>query len=165
MHVRHKYAPRLSPRRYQAGFTLVELVMTMILIGILAYHAMPSFTLIADFETVVFRDQVVAALRYAQKSAVSHRRLVCADVTPTSITLRIASTNPASNCGGATLNGPDGQSAYASTSKALISGDIGTMYFQPSGTVTSSNGSIADYNLSIFGGGTVAVAGATGYVN
>lgn len=154
-----------APHRYRAGFTLVELVMVMMLIGILAFHAMPSFTVIADFETVVFRDQVVAALRYGQKSAVSHRRLVCADVTATSVTLRIASANPASNCGTSTLKGPDGQPAYASTSKALISGSLGTMYFQPSGTVTSADGSIADYNLSIQGVGTVAIAGATGYVN
>lgn len=165
MPARRKHAPQPSPHRYRAGFTLVELVMTMMIIGILAFHAMPSFTLISNFETVAFRDQVVAALRYGQKAAVSHRRLVCADVTTTSITLRIASTNPASSCGAATLNGPDGQPAYASASSALISGSIGTIYFQPSGTVTSGAGVITDYSLSILGVGAVAVAGATGYVN
>lgn len=144
---------------------MVELVATMVIIGILAFNALPRFSLISEFQAAAFRDQVVAALRYGQKSAVSHRRLVCADVTPTGITLRIAASNPASDCGGATLNGPDGQTAYVSASSAMISGGVGTMYFQPSGTVTSAGGAITNFSVSINGAESVNVTGATGYVN
>ncbi|HJV84117.1 MAG TPA: prepilin-type N-terminal cleavage/methylation domain-containing protein [Noviherbaspirillum sp.] len=154
-----------SSRRDRSGFTLVELVATMVIIGVLAFVALPRFSLISTFQTEAFRDQVVAALRYGQKSAVSHRRLVCADVTSNSVSLRIASVNPASNCGSATLNGPDGQSPYASNSSALISAGTGTLYFQPSGTVTNGAGVTTDYSIAINGTDPVTVTGATGYVH
>lgn len=165
MRARHEADAHPPLRRDQAGFTLFELVASMVLIGILAFFALPDFSVVSDFEARAFRDQVVAALRYGQQSAVSHRRLVCADVTTTSVTLRIAAANPASNCGSATLNGPDGRPAYASNSSAFIAGGTGTIYFQPSGTATSAGGVVTDYSISMTGINPVTVTGATGYVN
>ncbi|WP_162256888.1 prepilin-type N-terminal cleavage/methylation domain-containing protein [Noviherbaspirillum sp. Root189] len=149
----------------QTGFTLVELVMIMVLIGILAVVALPRMSNTDDFRATAFRDEAVAALRYAQKSAVSHRRLVCADVAADSITLHIASANPATSCTDKTLNAPDGQSVYAKTSGDRISSGRGPIYFQPSGVVTSSEGVITDYSIGITGLTSITVVGATGYVN
>jgi prepilin-type N-terminal cleavage/methylation domain-containing protein len=157
-------ARRWSTHR-QTGFTLVELVMVMVLIGILAVVALPRMSNTDDFRATAFRDEAVAALRYAQKSAVSHRRLVCADVAADSVTLRIASANPATSCTDTTLNAPDGQSAYAKTSGNRISSGTITIYFQPSGVVTSDDGIITDYTIGITGLTSITVVGATGYVN
>ncbi|RJG00066.1 type II secretion system protein [Noviherbaspirillum saxi] len=139
--------------------------MIMVLIGILAVVALPRLSNTDDFKATAFRDEAVAALRYAQKSAVSHRRLVCADVAADSITLRIASTNPATSCTATTLNAPDGQAAYARSSGNLISFGTGQIYFQPSGLVTSNSGVTTDYTIGITGLAAITVVGATGYVN
>ena len=80
-----------------AGFTLVELVMTMIIIGILAILALPRFADESAFQTRGFRDETLSLLRYAQKSAVSQRSTVCVTVNSTGVALTI-DTNADGTC-------------------------------------------------------------------
>jgi MSHA pilin protein MshC len=147
------------------GFTLVELVMVIIILGILAVAVLPRMSDSSTFRAEAFQSEVVAALRYAHKSAISHRRLVCATLTASTVTLTIASANGATACDTA-LSGPDGANAYASASSDLISPTVGPLYFQPSGIVTSdgAGSAIANYTVGITGATSVTVVGATGYV-
>lgn len=146
------------------GFTLIELVGTMVIIGLLAIVVLPRFSTTGDFQSVGFRDEVVAALRYGQKTAVSRRRLVCANFTTNTVTLAIAAANPAAVCGSATVNGPDGQAAFAGTSAALLPAGIGPILFQPSGVVTNAAGVVTDHSIPVSGATPIFVAGATAYV-
>ncbi len=68
------------------GFTLVELIVTLILIGILAVAVLPRIN-VTGFSENGFRDGVKAALQHARKTAVASRRFVCASTTANSITL------------------------------------------------------------------------------
>ena len=151
------------------GFTLVELVMTMMIIGILAVVAIPKLLSSTTFQTVAFDDAVRAALRYAQKSALSHRRLVCATLTSTTVTLTIATANPATVCTGTTLNGPNGSSAYATSpdSTNVTLSPTATLYFQPSGLITSDGAgtTITSPSFTVTGMTPISVQGSTGYVN
>ncbi|GAB3544518.1 hypothetical protein GCM10027343_19780 [Noviherbaspirillum agri] len=105
-----------SPRR-QEGLTMVELVVTLIIVGILAAFVVPRFFGTHGFEERGLYDETVAALRYAQKNAIASRRMVCVTFTEQTVSLRIAAANPATpaNCSGAAgmdLAGPDGTSPY-----------------------------------------------------
>jgi MSHA pilin protein MshC len=53
------------------GYTIVELVIVVLLLGILAANAMPKFFTASRFEAMGFADASVSALRYAQKLALS----------------------------------------------------------------------------------------------
>jgi hypothetical protein len=115
-----------------------------------------------------WRDQVLAALRYGQKSAVAHRRLVCVTVNSTSLSLRIASANPASSCN-SDLRGPEGSAVFATngdSSSTTAVAPAGVIYFQPDGRATSDGAgtTVSSRTVSMSGVSSITVNGETGYV-
>ncbi len=60
----------------QRGFTLVELVAVVMLVGILSAFALVKMLDRSLIDARGFADQVASTLRYAQKAAVAQRRLV-----------------------------------------------------------------------------------------
>jgi prepilin-type N-terminal cleavage/methylation domain-containing protein len=157
----------MCARSSSHGFTLPELIAVLLLVGILLVSAMPRLLSALTIRDDGWRDQFVAALRYAHTVAVSHRRLVCATVGATSVTLSIASANPASSCSVA-LPGVDGQ-AQAATSDGGAAATIspaGVLYFQPSGRVSTdgAGSSIAVRTIAIAGQAAIVLIGETGHV-
>lgn len=68
-------------RSAESGFTLVELVMTMVIVGVLAAFAIPRFTDVTSFDEATYRDSVISVLSLARQRAISSRRYVCVTVT------------------------------------------------------------------------------------
>lgn len=102
--------PRGGFRRFVQGFSLIELVVTMLIIGIMAVAILPRWRGNSGFDERAFRDRVVAGLRYAQKSAIATRRTTCAtfSAAPASVSFRVSTNNGAANCAvGAALVGHD----------------------------------------------------------
>jgi prepilin-type N-terminal cleavage/methylation domain-containing protein len=149
------------------GFTTVELVAVIVLLGVLAAVALPRMGGALAQRGDHWRDQVLAALRHAQATAQSHRRLVCASVATGSVTLEIAAVNPASSCSSA-LPGPDGDTRYAHDDRGIATSvsPAGTLYFQPDGRVTAdgAGSSATDRSIGIAGQVAITVVAETGLV-
>jgi MSHA pilin protein MshC len=151
------------------GFTMVELITVITLIGILAVVAMPNLNVTEGYGATSFHDRVAASLRFAQKSAVAKRRLVCASVAADRLTLKVDASFGAGTCANA-LAGPDGAKPAALSPVAtvtLAAAPAGPLYFQPSGAVASDAAGTAptNYTLTVTGQTPITVNGATGYVD
>jgi MSHA pilin protein MshC len=82
----------------------------MVIIGVLAVAALPRFVNRSAYDSRAFYDQLIATLRYAQKSAIAQHRFVCvtfgADIS--------LSQGTTTACTGG-LAGPAGQAPYSIT--------------------------------------------------
>jgi MSHA pilin protein MshC len=71
----------MKTRKSILGFTLIELVMVMVLIGILAIAVLPRFFDRNTFDARGYFDQSISMVRYAQKLAIAQRRDVFVNVS------------------------------------------------------------------------------------
>lgn len=153
--------------RRSRGFTMVELIVVMIIVGILAVSAMPRMSSGMAFRSAEFRDEVIAALRYAQKTATSHRRLVCATLTEKTLALSIDNSSPKDGLCDVALPVPGVAAGQLSAQQDGFGSapSPAVMFFQPDGRMTSdaAGGTVADFDNAV-DGGSVVVRGATGYV-
>lgn len=74
--------PRPHPARDAGGFTLVELVMVIVVIGVLAVYALPAIDL-TTFRLRAFADELKAQTTSMQRLALTQRRPVVATFTST----------------------------------------------------------------------------------
>lgn len=144
------------------GFTLIELVMVIVVLGILAIFVSPKIFDSQDYYARGFHDETLALLRYGQKTAIAQRRTVCVAFVSDSATLTIASAEPPSTNCNTSLDGPNGTSPYT------VTANVGVIYApvpngfsfnalgQPSGAPTAQ----VDGHSQ-----TISVEADTGYVH
>ena len=157
---------RRCPTRFGAGFSLVELIATLILVGILAVVAIPRLVGVEAYNTRGFSDRVLAGLRYAQKQAIAKRRRVCVNVLATSVTFQYASVAGAAAACDLPLAGPGGDSPFVvvaepSGAGSFVLAPVTTFSFNALGR--PSTGQI----LTVSGDSviTIRVESETGYVH
>lgn len=138
----------------------------MILIGIVAAAVLPKMQGGHGFEERSFRDQTVAALRFAQKAAIADRRTACATFdtagTPHRVTFRISSAHGAADCtAGAALILHDGSSEVAATGGAAFSAAPAAVIFDANGGAAAATISVTQLDASL----DIRVEATTGYVH
>lgn len=153
-------------RAGSAGFSLVELVVVIVLLGIVAAVVMPRWRGGSGFEERALHDQVVAALRYAQKSAVAARRTVCVSfsTSPSKVDFSISSTYPAANCSiGSLLAGPDGTNlSIAASGSIAITSSASSLTFDAAGRPSAAASiTVSGLPASL----AITVESETGYVH
>jgi len=74
-------------RKQAGGFTLIELVVTILLVSILSAVMIPRFMTTKELDARTFSDQMQAMLRYAQKTAIAKRTKVWFRLNANSIAL------------------------------------------------------------------------------
>ncbi len=173
------------------GFTLIELVVVIVIVGILATFAIGRMDFQDTFNQKGVRDKAVAALQFARKTAVARRRNVCVSFAANTISFSVDPTPqecfgvaaatgscttlpyPAAPCGGIpapvalTLPSPDSScgsttaSAVHSCAGALISLNSGPANFQ----FDPQGGASSTVQYAVQGQPVViTVEGTTGYV-
>ena len=163
---------RILARRGGQGFTMIELVVMMIVIGILAVTVLPKFNLLSGFNEIGYRDKVKAALEFARKSAMAQRRYACAVIDASSdVTLTIETVIPessASTCPRVlSLPAPDGSCGGGVTNKVCHPNNVtltpaATLRFSPSGVPVSGVGT---YTVTGDATWSITVEAETGYVH
>ncbi|MFZ5511948.1 MAG: GspH/FimT family pseudopilin [Pseudomonadota bacterium] len=108
-----------SGRRRNTGFTQVELVVALVLVGILAAVAIPRFVGRDAFDSRGFSDQFLSAIQFARQQAVAQRRRVCIAIAANGYGLTRAQA-PDAACDGTPVLDPVTGAAYAVAAPAGI---------------------------------------------
>lgn len=153
----------------QRGFTLVELITIMVIMGIISAIAVPRMFDRGLFDSRGYYDQVISSLRYAQKTAISQRRLVCVTFPSTSrMQLRTAF-----NFGGACDTDlqnpagtyPVGQTTYTIDAPAgvTLSGAV-AINFDALGRASFAGAYPLSISVTGYAASNVCISAETGYV-
>ncbi len=159
------------------GFTLIELVVILVLLGIIAAFVAPRLGGVTDSKAAAFADKLRADIRYAQALAMSEGRRYRVYVN----------TSPAPNPGYAVVNDANGNGTWGEAGEAAVdpAGGGNLSVTLNSGeftgiTVSTPAGGYIEFNslgaptaggvtLTVYGdavaAGTVTIADQTGAVN
>lgn len=157
--------PRRRVCRCQQGFTLVELVMVLVMLGVLAVFAAPRVFNRGDFEARGFHDQILSTLRYAQKTAIAQRRVVCVAFTATSVTLTRASAEADNNCD-TPLAGSRGEAVLQAPADVVLTAVPTVFRFDGLGQPLEGASTPAPRSIQVGNTDrTITVEAVTGYVH
>jgi MSHA pilin protein MshC len=149
----------------QNGFTLIESIMTVVILGLISAVALPKFFEISVYQQRVFFDDTLAAIRYAQKLAVATGCNVQVFIASNTFVLKRPGALDRSQCSSTTAadftrnvaNPGSGEGQY-SGSQSGITLTPATFYFNALGSASSG------LDIVVGPGKTMTVIQETGFV-
>ena len=137
------------------GFTLVELIIVIVLLGILSAVVVPSFFNLSDYQERSAYDEVAGALRYAQKLAVASGCEVQLALSSNSYALQQHATNCTTGAFTPISNHPVTTGTFASVA---LTPSASSFIFDPMGRSSQA------VTIGV-GGRTLSVVAETGFVD
>ncbi len=151
-----------------AGFTMVELVTVMSLIGIMAFFALPKLTQVMALQSAGYRDQVKATIDYARKIAVAQRRHVCVTIAATTVTVTSDRGLPVNHTNGncpTALPLPSGSNVITAPKNVTVSPAVSLDFDAEGRPVTGAPITITLTDASVSQSSTLTVEAESGYVH
>jgi MSHA pilin protein MshC len=144
------------------GFTLIELIMVIVVLGALSIFVAPSFSSKTSFDTLSFHQELKTAIRFAHKLSIATQCEVQVSLAANSYALFYpdVTCNPPDAFGTNPVNHPVQPGAYAGNSPSGVTiTSFGNFFFKASGAPSSSG------TITINPGGRQIVVNAlTGFV-
>lgn len=127
--------------RHQAGVTIVELILVIIILALLSAVAGPRFFNNKDFGERGYAEELASALRYAQKVAVGSGCLVRVQISTTSYALsqqapQAGHCDPADATFPVTVMLSSGQAAAGTAPQGVTSAPAGAIIFDAEGSTS-----------------------------
>jgi len=158
--------------RTETGFTIVELVFVLVLIGILAVSASSLFFNTSTYNQQVYFSQVLNSLRYAQKLAIATGCNIRVSNSPANaITVDMQLTGSSCTTGSTYVSITDPVSKIspyqkvAPTGVTIVPSNNWPFYFDANGQAhETSDGAIVNLSVTV-NGMPINIVGETGFVN
>ncbi len=148
-----------------SGFTLVELVIVLTILGILFAVGAPRFFSRSEFHERFFFQDSLAALRYAQKLAVASGCEVQVTFTASDYALAQRASCQAGAFSQAVPNPGTGEPTYTeqAPSGTALASSVNPMVFDGLGRALDASLTVADATVTV-GAHSISVVGETGFV-
>jgi prepilin-type N-terminal cleavage/methylation domain-containing protein len=134
---RHQAGSALAGRHAEGGFTLIELIMVMVIIGVMAVFVLPRALDLTEWRLRAYGDELQVQTMAMQRLALAQRRPVTAVFRPTGVTFSYAD-------GSELLNLP----CPADTTPCIVETCSGTFNALNAGRTSTSTSGAATVTLS-----------------
>ena len=151
-------------RRRQAGFTLVELILVFVVMGLLAAVALPgALSNRLSQDELTTRDEIKATLRLARQVASAQNQTVCFMRTAVQFQLVYATAAGGCNLGGTPVLEPgSGQPKVVELPPNVVLNGANTIQFNVRGQLVPAN---VNANITVGSTQALTINSETGFVN